>query len=102
MLKYFDYCISLSSCAERFFDEVGVHNKYIPNIISEKLNSLIDESPPYSKTIDVLWVGRLCMAKGVDRLLWVLKNLQKKTQQTLKVKIIGVWYNDFGSVYKFN
>ena len=102
MLKYFDHCISLSSCAEQFFNEIGVHNKYIPNIISDELNSLIDEPPIKDKEIDVLWVGRLCKAKGVERLLWVLKNLQKKNaNRTLKVKIIGVWYNDFGSDDKF-
>lgn len=102
MLKYFDHCISLSSCAEQFFNEVGVHNKYIPNIISDELKSVIDKPNAKNKTIDILWVGRLCKAKGVERIPWVLNNLKNMGDRKFTVMIIGMWYNDFGGEQDFN
>ena len=102
MLKYFDHCISLSSCAEQFFNEVGVHNKYIPNIITEKLESIIPSPPVKDKTIDILWVGRLCSAKGIERIPWILNNLKFMIDRKISIKIIGVWYNDYSNEETFN
>lgn len=67
----------------------------MPNLISNHLKKIIFEDVNEDKPIDVLWVGRLCDAKGVRKIPSVLHWMGNFfAKEIIRVHIIGHWYND--------
>lgn len=80
-------CVSkqVESALSNWMPSVKGKTKVIPNavLVPEYLN------PCPIKTYDILFVGRLTQAKGVDILLKAVKILKNKYSKNLKIAIVG-------------